>query len=65
MNFYLGTYDDNLQDSLDCISTSLDHRSNDGQIYVMRGKDFKFIADADSARETASKSLTAYRYASG
>lgn len=35
MNFYLGTYDDNLQGNLDCISTSLDNRSNDGLIYVM------------------------------
>ena len=35
MNFYLGTYDDNLQDDLNCITTSLDYRSNDGQIYVM------------------------------
>ena len=35
MNFYLGTYDDNLQGNLDCITTSLDYRSNDGQIYVM------------------------------
>ena len=35
MNFYLGTYDDNLHNDLNCLSTSLDRRSNDGQIFVM------------------------------